>query len=238
MKKKTRNTLDHPEAGYNLVELAIVLVVIGLIAGGTMKGLELIDNAKVKSISTQINEYRLAATLFMDRYGALPGDYDQASTNIDSKLRDGDNSGTLEGYGLDYAATGTTHKAASFWQHLAAAKMIQDPGRPENQRMTFGKGAPTTKIGGGITIENNPSICPDCEGMWFLVGKENGVSGTKALLTPKQARLLNQALDNGDPQSGSVRSVEGYGVAAGKCIQNGRYNTSVNSATCLVLVQF
>ena len=179
MREKNHLTVHHSEAGYNLVELAIVLVVIGLIAGGTMKGLELIENAKVKAISTQINDYRLAATLFMDRYGALPGDYDQASKAIHADLRDGNNSGFLEGDGLDYAASGTAHKAASFWQHLAAAKMIQDPGHPENQRMTFGKGAPTTKIGGGITIENNPKSCPECEGLWFIVGKENGVSGTK-----------------------------------------------------------
>lgn len=224
------------QAGYNLVELAIVLVVIGLIAGGTLKGLELVDNAKVKSVATQLNDIRLAATLFSDRYGALPGDYDQATTTIDGSLKNGDGSGVLTGRGLDFAAHGQGHKAASFWTHLAAAKMISDPGQPINGKMGFGTGAPKARMGGGITIEHNP--CATCMGHWFIVGRENGTRGDKPLFTPKQARLLNQSLDNGDPASGAVRVQEGAGVPVGQCVQNGQYNLDVSKPTCIVMVQY
>lgn len=224
------------QAGYNLVELAIVLVVIGLIAGGTLKGLELVDNAKIKSVAHQLNDIRLAATLFSDRYGALPGDYDQASQTLQGDLKNGDGSGILTGNGLDFAASGQGHKAASFWTHLAAAKMIPDPGKPENGRMAFGRGAPKTRMGGGITIEHAP--CPTCAGHWFIVGKENGTRGNNALFTPKQAQLLNQSLDNGNPTTGSVRSLEGAGIPPGQCVQNGQYNLETSKPTCIVMVQY
>lgn len=68
--------------GVTLVEIAIVLVIIGLLLGGVLKGQELINNAKVRSIADRQSSLKVAWFSFIDRYQALPGDYVHASANI------------------------------------------------------------------------------------------------------------------------------------------------------------
>jgi prepilin-type N-terminal cleavage/methylation domain-containing protein len=62
------------QSGFTLVELAIVLVIIGLILGMAFKGKDLIDGAKVKSIAAQYNKIQAAFNIYYERYGAYPGD--------------------------------------------------------------------------------------------------------------------------------------------------------------------
>ena len=70
------------QRGVTLVEIAIVLVIIGLLLGGILKGQELINNAKVRSIADRQNSIKAAWFSFIDRYQALPGDYFQAQQNV------------------------------------------------------------------------------------------------------------------------------------------------------------
>ncbi len=70
------------QRGVTLVEIAIVLVIIGLLLGGILKGQELINNAKVRSIADRQNSIKAAWFSFIDRYQALPGDYLQAQQNV------------------------------------------------------------------------------------------------------------------------------------------------------------
>jgi prepilin-type N-terminal cleavage/methylation domain-containing protein len=62
------------EAGFTLVEIAIVMVIIGLLIGGVLKGQAMIQNAKVKRVSKQADEIRAAVMAFYDKYGMYPGD--------------------------------------------------------------------------------------------------------------------------------------------------------------------
>ncbi|MBN2468964.1 MAG: prepilin-type N-terminal cleavage/methylation domain-containing protein [Deltaproteobacteria bacterium] len=62
------------QKGFTLVEIAIVLVIIGLILGGILKGQEMIKNAKIKRIVKQADEIRAAVYSYQDRYQQLPGD--------------------------------------------------------------------------------------------------------------------------------------------------------------------
>ncbi|MEN9658854.1 MAG: hypothetical protein RL571_2319 [Pseudomonadota bacterium] len=62
------------QTGFTLVELAIVLVIIGLILGMAFKGKDLIDGAKVKSMAAQYNKIQAAFNIYFERYGAYPGD--------------------------------------------------------------------------------------------------------------------------------------------------------------------
>lgn len=64
------------QKGFTLIELAIVLVVIGLILGAVLKGQDLINNAKAKRALTDAQGLSAMAHLFLDRYGRLPGDCD------------------------------------------------------------------------------------------------------------------------------------------------------------------
>jgi prepilin-type N-terminal cleavage/methylation domain-containing protein len=62
------------QTGFTLVELAIVLVIIGLILGMAFKGKDLIDGAKVKSLAAQYNKIQAAFNIYFEKYGAYPGD--------------------------------------------------------------------------------------------------------------------------------------------------------------------
>ena len=65
--------------GVTLVEIAIVLVIIGLLLGGILKGQELINNAKVKNMIGYQESLRASWYAFIDRYEAVPGDWTRAS---------------------------------------------------------------------------------------------------------------------------------------------------------------
>jgi prepilin-type N-terminal cleavage/methylation domain-containing protein len=62
------------QAGFTLVEIAIVMVIIGLLIGGVLKGQAMITNAKVKRVVKQADEFRAATMAFYDKYGVYPGD--------------------------------------------------------------------------------------------------------------------------------------------------------------------
>src|SRR5688572_24121359 len=74
----------HNQKGFTLVELAIVMVIIGLLIGGILKGQELIVNARMASLATQIKATSTAVYTFRDTYKNLPGDM----TNVGNRLPD------------------------------------------------------------------------------------------------------------------------------------------------------
>jgi len=69
---KTSNTTH--QKGFTLVEIAIVLVIIGLLLGGVLKGQELIANARVKSAQQEAQAFSAAIYGYKDKTGYLPGD--------------------------------------------------------------------------------------------------------------------------------------------------------------------
>lgn len=60
--------------GFTLVELSIVLVIIGLLIGGVIKGKSMIDNAKQKRVKGDVDGIVAATYNYQDKYGFLPGD--------------------------------------------------------------------------------------------------------------------------------------------------------------------
>jgi prepilin-type N-terminal cleavage/methylation domain-containing protein len=60
--------------GFTLIEMAIVLVIIGIILGAVVKGQDLISNARAKQLTSAVNTWRSLAYAYMDRNGRLPGD--------------------------------------------------------------------------------------------------------------------------------------------------------------------
>lgn len=210
---------------FSLVELAIVLVIIGLLIGAVLKGQELLESARLKTIITQLNQYRLATNTFVDRYGALPGDYDKASSYISSSLKNGNNNGVIEGLGLSSSGGAASHEALSFWEHLAAAELI--PNGPP----------PPTKMGGVITIAHAP--LEGMQGHWFIIGNANGAKNDGALLTPLQCLSLAKKLDTEDPFSGNVQIRNGAQKSGkGQCLKaNKVLNTATKDPACVLYVK-
>jgi prepilin-type N-terminal cleavage/methylation domain-containing protein len=220
------------QAGFSLIESALVLVIIGLLVGGILKGKDLIESARLKRVIAQLNDYRLATSAFMDKYDALPGDFKKASLLIRRDLHNGNGNGVVEGEGLSPGS-----EALQFWSHLAAAGLIAAPGpEADSHRGDFGKGAPEAAIGGGFTVETNPR---SLHGLWLILGQKSGNHGDGGLLTPLQAHSIDKKLDNGYPTSGKVRGMDGSDQSPHSCVlENGLYNLDNPEAVCAVFFQF
>ena len=63
------------QRGFTLLEIVIVILIVGFLLAGALKGQELITSAKVRRVAGQLDEVRSAYFGFQDRYRALPGDY-------------------------------------------------------------------------------------------------------------------------------------------------------------------
>ena len=74
--------MKNQQGGFTLVEIAIVLVIIGLLLGGVLKGQELINSAKVKNFANDFRNIPLFIYGYQDKYKALPGDDSAAATHV------------------------------------------------------------------------------------------------------------------------------------------------------------
>jgi prepilin-type N-terminal cleavage/methylation domain-containing protein len=90
--QKIRNN----QAGFTLVEIAIVLVIIGLLIGGVLKGQAMVQNAKVKRVVKQADEIRAAVMTFYDKYGVYPGDENNTAIPPGGGDAQGNGNGRIE----------------------------------------------------------------------------------------------------------------------------------------------
>src|SRR3972149_9642059 len=107
-----------------------VLVIIGLLLGGILKGQEMITQAKIKNIVNDFNGISAAIYSYQDRYRALPGDEQNATTvgRWGAAAFGGDGNGTFcrtstcaagDKYNIPPAApAATTTESSPFWMHL------------------------------------------------------------------------------------------------------------------------
>ena len=110
------------QAGFTLIEIAIVLVIIGLLLGGVLKGQELITSARVRNLISQQDGVKAAYFGFLDRFRALPGDYSLASTNI-ANVAVGAN-GNGNGQIRSVLGGDAIDEYIAVWDHLSKAGFI------------------------------------------------------------------------------------------------------------------
>jgi prepilin-type N-terminal cleavage/methylation domain-containing protein len=181
--------MRHPrQRGFTLVEIAIVLVIIGLLLGGVFKGQELIVQAKIRNIISDINGISAAVYAYQDRYRALPGDDRTVAVSRRwSGASGGNGDGVICG-GYNGASEGdactTALESLLIWQHLRRAGLLA--GSPDD-------GVPQNAASGLTGIQ---------AGAFGLAGHVICASN----LSAKMAAALDAQLDDGQPNTGSLRA--------------------------------
>jgi len=186
------------QAGFTLVEIAIVLVIIGLLLGGILKGQEMITQAKIKNAINDFNGVSVAVTSYQDRYRALPGDDPNADTRwtVQAPAK-GNGNGVIAGkYNATVAGGGAPAAAEEsnlFWQHLRIAGFV--PG------VTTGAGSgaqPQNASAGIVGVQDavNPGV-----GLGFT-----GPTLCSSNIPDKVAIAIDTQIDDSNSQTGQVRA--------------------------------
>ena len=118
------------QKGFTLVEIAIVLVIIGLLLGGILKGQEMITQAKIKNVVADFSGISAAYYGYQDRYRAIPGDDPNADTRWSGAAKGDGNcvvGGTYNASCPNVAATGTT-ESCLWWDDLRRAGFVAGNG--------------------------------------------------------------------------------------------------------------
>ena len=191
------------QGGFTLVEIAIVLVVIGLLLGAIFKGQELITQARVKSMIADFSNLSVAYHGYFDRYGALPGDDPNAGTRWAAApaATSGDGDGQLAGtYNNGNAACVTSVESCSWWDHLRRAGFISGSGA-----------TPPRNVAGGLTgVQVGDGTAPT---YGPVLGGPAGAGGLRVLihcsanLPEKIAIAVDVQFDDGARTSGTVRGI-------------------------------
>jgi len=188
------------QSGFTLVEVAIVMVIIGLLLGGVLKGQEVITNARIKNVNNDFSGISAAIYSYQDRYSALPGDDIAADAHVNGGIISTSAVGT-RGDGIidgDYDAAGTAPAAAAneesalVWQHLRAGGLISG--------IATSSIAPNHAFGTAIGVQTGDNAT------------DNGINGFNGLFIAfravpgDMAAILDSQNDDNDPDTGSVRN--------------------------------
>ena len=210
--------MNKSQAGFTLVEIAIVLVIIGLLLGGILKGQELINSAKVKNLA---NDFRVIPTYiyaYQDKFKALPGDDAQVTAHITGATlattpAASQGNGVING---NWNSATNTDESFLFWQHVRLANLAAGPTDPADPTYI-----PTNAVGGKLGISSAGAAQLQISGM----------TGTyqvcSAGILGKFAKQLDIQMDDGNTATGSLRVVDD-GAAVGTA---GKATNTVDDAT-------
>jgi len=197
------------QKGFTLIEISIVLVIVGLILGGVLKGQALVDSARVRSIVNDINGIRTAWYGFQDRFHAVPGDFPGASTHIDAAALDGDGDGIID----------SKQEIAGVWQHLSTTGFIS--GNYDGS---------SASVGTQEDIACATSTCPQNPYYGFYkityakkgsgVGQASNEFYTGGNIPSSVLYEIDNKLDDGLPDKGSRRV---HADTATNCTANGTW---------------
>lgn len=216
----------HRQSGFTLIEIAIVLVIIGLLLGGILKGQELITSARVRNIISQVDGTKAAFFGFQDRYRALPGDFTAATTQITGATQNGNGNGLIE----------SGNESIAVWDHLSHAGFI-------NGTFVFnateGPGTtPNNPFGARLQIIND-AVYADSGTPTARLNLKTGPQIPADLLAE-----IDRKIDDGDAQRGSMRfsafAAGGTAPVAANCFDatTGAWLAGSGQANCGAAILF
>jgi len=201
--------MKHKQSGFTLIEIAIVLVIIGLLLGGVLKGQELINSAKVKNMANDFKNIPIFIYGYQDKFKALPGD----DGNVANHVTGGElctpaatanhcvlNNGLIDGA---WNSEVVADESFVFWNHVRLAGMLTG-----STSIAAADYLPTNSNGGRIGVQSNvnfTTITKNAADTASLITGTYIVCSTGIL--GKFVKHLDSTLDNGDPDTGSMRAI-------------------------------
>jgi prepilin-type N-terminal cleavage/methylation domain-containing protein len=174
------------QQGFTLVEVAIVLVIIGLLLGGILKGQEMIMQARIKNVIADFSGISAAYYGYQDRYRAVPGD-DSAATRWTGAVA-GDGNGTVAG---DYNSSIANAESRLWWDHLRRAGFVAGTGELQ----------PLNSLAGMLGVQTGMGTSAGS-----ALGGFTSLIMCSANLADKVAIAIDSQMDDGSPNSGTMRA--------------------------------
>ena len=184
-------TFSRRQSGFTLIEIAIVLVIIGLLLGGILKGQELINSARVKNLATDFRNIPVFIYGYQDKFRALPGDDLAAVAHVGTTTVTpgaGNGNGVIEG-AWDSGTAAAPTEAFLFWQHVRLAGLA--PGPTALAATDFQQ---RNAVGGTIGVQGAAPFT-GMTGTYFIC------SGA---ILGRFAKQLDSLLDDGNTATGSM----------------------------------
>lgn len=193
---------------FSLVELAIVLVILGLLVGGILTGRALIRASQLRSVTVEAANYSASTRAFRDKYFAVPGDMTNATQFWGSLVPCPGGSGftgTCNGDG-DGMIISTNHEPELFWQHLQLAGFIagqfQGHEHTGEECGTTNAVSPPARIGGDCWSAHT--------GLWGSMFNVSNITNRNSLIlergvmTPSEVWGIDNKVDDGKPAQGKL----------------------------------
>lgn len=244
--------------GFTLVEMAVVMVVIGLLIGGILKGETLLEAARIDRTIRDVRDIQTAALTFREKYGTWPGDLSSATRRLvgcdaSTFCQAGDGNGQV---GVTWMGISPAPLCAPpdinscepsmFWKHLSLAGMISgvSPGA-DTTNPAGGVSHPAPPVGGVFHVFYNAFPAPNRSDFGAantllltnaLYGRINkGIGGN--VLTPHTAERMDWRHDNGNSNTGWISADS---VSSLCDVDNlgpepfGTYKTSSSTKNCIM----
>lgn len=227
--------------GFTLVELAIVLVIIGLLVGGVLAGQELIKRSRLNSIVKDFQDYDSDITIFKNKYNQLPGDFNKGSVFFTDCATNCDGNNDKEIY---YSTEGFI-----LWRHLEKAGLIKGGGYTgvigtlPNHYNLFGENTPYTALEncGFAVYWGSRIIAPFYSGT-YADSQNNisfGMNNTSSMTTRpctsgRETYYIDTKFDDGKPTTGRLTATYSGNT---NCYDSGtlEYKMDSDNAACSIM---
>lgn len=241
------------EKGFTLVELAIVMIIIGLLIGGVLKGQELINNARVSSQIAQFKGIEVAVNTFREKYNGMPGDILAPNNRVPNCTgmcaRAGNANGRIDTIAIGAAMDTVANENSAAFAQLVQSDMLAgtiQPAAAADAGTAVGTNLLDAKFGGlnlrigahpGGTLVGTatPATTPGGHYIALSTATTAAIAATSVNLTPNETARIDTKMDDGVALTGSVLAI-GANSETG-CHNGGVYNEILSTRNCALYVR-